>query len=409
MVASMKHTVVIGAGAAGLVTSYHLSRSGHDHVVLERARIGETWCTQRWSSFVLNTPAPFNILPGENAALCDARRFFTAAEFVNRLVAFARAHRLPVRLQTQVVSVNRESESSGYVVETPDATYRARNVVIASGGLTRPSVPAITRQFPPAILQLHSSQYRSHDHLPPGPVLVIGSGQSGCQIAEDLLENGREVFLSTSRVGRLPRRYRGQDILEWEKDLGILDKTRDDLSDSGLMRKGMPQLSGTRGGHTVSLQSLRAEGTTLLGRLRQIDGTVLVFDDDLAKNLAFGDQLSRAQRERIDQHIARLGLEAPLPEQDPGESAGIHLQQAGPTELRLDSIGSVIWCTGFTGNFDFIRLPLLDRQGAPRHRMGATEYPGLFLVGLPWLSKRKSGLIYGMDEDARRIVAGLSD
>jgi putative flavoprotein involved in K+ transport len=276
-------------------------------------------------------------------------------------------------------------------------------VVIASGANVRPCVPAAAGSLTRDLLQLHSADYRNPAALPPGAVLVIGAGQSGCQIAEDLLDAGRTVYLATCRVGRMPRRYRGRDTIVWMHESGIVDVRTEDLADPSIRRRGQPQIGA---GHTVSLQSLSVQGAVLLGRFRGADGRRLLFADDLGENMRFADQASADVKRQIDAYIARAGLDAAAAEPDPAEAVEPRLPD--PPVLSLDpverGVSSVLWCTGLGGDFGWVKLPVFDGRGDPEHERGVTGCPGVYFTGLPWLSVRRSGIVTGVEHDARRIA-----
>lgn len=275
---------------------------------------------------------------------------------------------------------------------------------MASGGQTRPRIPALGSSLPGRLLQLHSADYRSPAALPPGAVLVVGAGQSGCQIAADLLDAGRKVYLATCRVGRLPRRYRGRDIVVWMHESGLSDARWEDLADPESRFHGQPQLGPVR---TISLQSLSARGAVLLGRLAGAEDGFLRFAGDLADNMRHADQASADTKRKIDAYIARAGVDAPPAEPDPDEVGAPRMPN--PPVLALDpvqaEISTVIWGTGFDGDFSWLRVPgAADARGYPVHDRGVAACPGLFFIGLPWLSARKSALITGVEHDGPRIA-----
>ena len=400
--------VVVGAGQAGLAVSRELLVRGVDHVVLERARVGETWRSQRWDSFVLNTPMWMNLLPGSSVTDAEPTRFPTGREFVEDLVRYVRSHDLPVHEGVEVVAV--EPAGRAYVVKTPAGCYSSRSVVVAAGIQRTPQIPLLAGSLPIATEQLHTAHYRSPAALESGAVLVVGSGQSGCQIAEELLESGRRVYLATSRVGRLPRRYRGRDVLEWHAEMGFYDQTPDSLDDSEHLRAPLPITSGVRGGHTLSLQQFARDGVVLLGRLKGAARMRLRFADDLAANVQFGDEFANKLRRAIDEYIRREGIDAPPAEDDPVEAPQLRLGANPPRELDLPAagVGTVLWATGFGGDFDWLTTPMLNRSGTPAHNNGIGRTRGLYVIGFPWISKRKSGIVYGVAEDARRIAAHVA-
>ena len=301
---------VIGAGWAGLGVSYELAKAGLSHRVLERGRIGETWLTQRWDSFHLNTPKFLAVMPGDRYEAPDPEGFYTRDEFVALLEDYARRYRLPVATNTPVTALTRDGKAGVYRLITPVGELAARAVVIASGSLNRARRPEVARALPSGLLQIDTSVYRSPDALPAGAVLVVGSAQSGGQIAEDLAMAGRVVLLSTGRTGRKPRRYRGRDVSFWEKESGLFDIPRKNFVGPDGRIPGRALLGALQ---TISLQSLSAQGVVLLGRFTGIASGQLTFADDVCENIRLGDEASVKTRRHIDDHIARHGLDAPLP------------------------------------------------------------------------------------------------
>lgn len=289
----------------------------------------------------------------------------------------------------------------------------ASNIVVASGMMQAPRIPRFRDLFPDWLLQLHASDYRSPERLPPGAVVVIGGGQSGCQISMDLVHAGREVYLCTSKVGRLRRRYRQRDIVEWGEDMGFWDVAVEDLSDPAIEFAAQPQVSGVgRFGSTLSLQSMARDGVHLMGRLNDVENGVLKTDDSLGEHIAFADERSAQFTKLIENWISSNGVDAEPIEEDPNdEPASPQVAAAGTTELDLAQVGvgSVIWCTGFTADFDWIHAPVTDDNGRPIHARGISPVPGIYFLGFPWLHSRKSGIIHGIDEDARFIAESVAE
>lgn len=287
----------------------------------------------------------------------------------------------------------------------------AKNVIVASGIMQTPKYPPLRDQLPAWLTQLHTADYRNPSALPNGAVVVVGGGQSGCQIAEDLLAAGRDVYLCASRVGRLPRRYRGREFLEWWKENGFWDVTREQLEDPAIARAAQPIISGVgRYGHTLSLQQLARDGVTLLGRLEDIDGDRLLLDDKLAEYLAFADNASARFKTDIDDYIARAGLTSPPNDPDPADDPydGTSITDA-PTslDLRAAGVSTVIWSTGFSTDFSWLHLPVLNEEALPVHERGISDVPGVYFLGFPWLHKRTSGIIRGIEEDAGFIAQNI--
>jgi putative flavoprotein involved in K+ transport len=395
---------VIGAGWAGLGVSYVLAKAGLSHRVLERGRIGETWLTQRWDSFYLNSPKLLAVMPGDRYEGPDPEGFYTRDEFVALLEDYARRYHLPVATSTPVTALTRDGKADVYRLVTPVGELTARAVVIASGSLNRARRPEVARALPPSLLQIDTSAYRSPDALPAGAVLVVGSAQSGGQIAEDLAMAGRVVFLSTGRTGRKPRRYRGRDVSFWEKESGLYDIPRKDFVGPDGRLPARP-LIGAR--HTISLQSLSAQGVVLLGRFTGVSNGRLTFADDVCENIRLGDEAAAKTRRHIDDYIARHGFDAPPATDDPAETVAPRL--ANPPILSLDPsehhLTTVIWCTGFEGDYSFVQVPgVLNARGQPLEHEGLTEAPGLYFAAVDFSSTRKSGLIAGIAEEALRLV-----
>lgn len=410
-------SVVIGAGQAGLGVSYYLQQNGYQHVVFEKGRIGETWLSQRWESFQVNTPNFMNALPGLPYDGPEPDGFWKTAELVDYFGQYVSHFQLPVRTGMTVISVDRGEDQEGFVVRTrmdgqAEASVSSRSVVVASGSQRVPRIPALHPRLPGDIVQFHTADYRKPADLPPGAVVVVGSGQSGCQIAEDLLSAGRTVYLCTSKVGRAPRRYRGRDILEWWADMKFWDVTFESLEDKAISRAAQPQISGLgRRGHTVSLQYLARQGALILGRLLNIKSGTLVFGDDAAANVQHADEFSQRIKDDVDKYLARMNITAPPLEDDPADLPDPEAKCVSPLRelnLKESNIHTVIWATGFTGDFAWIHLPVFDEQNKPLHERGISAERGLYFVGFPWLNSRKSGIIRGIEEDAGYIVEAIA-
>jgi len=398
---------VIGAGWAGLGVSQALMALGIHHRVMERARIGETWRTQRWDSFRINTPNRQTVMPGDSYDGPDPDGALTSDEFVALLEDYVRRHRLPVQPNTPVTEL--AAHEGVYHLTTPQGILMAHNVVIATGNQNCPIRPALASALPPELHQLDACDYRNAENLESGAVLVVGSAQSGGQIAEDLIEKGRRVFLSTSRVGRLPRLYRGSHIMDWMVRTGLLDVTRQEM----LRRYGrIPGRPITGALHTISLQSLSAQGAVLLGRLTGVNGGILTFDDDTEQNVRFADEASANIRRQIDEYIASVALNAPPAELDPAEVVAVRLPHPPIRSLDLKACGirTVIWCTGFKGDFAWARIPgLLDAEGQPVHENGIAQIPGAYFAGLAFAVSRRSGTILAIADEAARFSGQISE
>ena len=389
---------VVGAGPAGIAVSRELVRRGVDHVVLERDEVACTWRDQRWDSFRLNTsdwmngmlgPLPPGAFPGRD-------------EVVERLHGLADG--LPVRTGTAVEHLRRAGD--GFSVLTADAEVRADSVVVASGLLNVPKAPPAARGLPADVVSMHGADFRSADALPAGAVLIVGGGQSGVQIAEDLASAGRRVLLSTCQVGRFNWYYRGQETFRWLDDLGYWTQRPVDLPDPALMRLTQPVVGS--GGRTLSLPMLAGLGVELLGRLTEIVDGRAVFDESGAANVAFGDQRWSATCRLIDDYVATHGLDAVAQQDDEGGGTA-RTERVGSLHLGDADVSTVIWCTGLTGDLDYLDPSVRDAAGQVRRQGSASEVPGLWFAGFPWLVERRSGIFYGFPVDAAHTVDQLTE
>ena len=292
------------------------------------------------------------------------------------------------------------SVGDSYVLGTDDGDIQARAVVVATGDHNRAQVPALARRLPGRIDQHHTADYRGPGQLPDGAVLVVGSAQSGCQITEDLLAGGRRVFLSTSPVGRVPFRHRGRETVNWLVEAGFMDQRPRDLPDPSVMFAAMAILAPGRG---LSLGALARAGATLVGRPVAVEGERIAFDESVAANLATGDAFAARVRAMVDQSIRRRGLDAPLAQPDEHDTP-VDLDPPGSLDLRAQEVTSVVWCTGFTGDFSFLALPMVDANGQPRREDAAAPMPGLWYLGLRWLIRRRSGILFGFPDDAATVA-----
>ena len=397
--------VVVGAGQAGLAVSYYLRAFGVEHVVLERGRAGESWRSVRWDSFTLVTPNWMTRLPGYRVAAGAAREFLPRDTVLSLLDGFARG--LPVQASTEVLSV--EARDRGYDLVTATGGMTARAVVAAGGGQCRPVIPGLAAALPADIHQSDAGRYRNPGALPPGAVLVVGSGQSGMQIAAELAAAGREVLVATSQVPRVPRRYRGRDVHEWGVELGLYDQPAEAVTDPAEFRRPHPMLSGAHGGQTLSYQQLARDGVRLLGRLVGTEGYTFRFGPELPRNIQHADQAAERFRRMVDEYVARAGIAAPPPDADPAERP--HPPSGEPPRTlnaRSEHISTVLWCTGFGPDTGWLRVPVLRPDGTVEHARGVTAFPGLYVAGYPWLSNRGSGLLYGVASDAARIAQHIA-
>ena len=386
---------VVGAGPAGLAASVALAGRGVDHVVLERDRVAATWRSQRWDAFRLNTAGWMNPMLGGQRH--DA--YAGGREVVGRLDRLAAGR--PVR---EGVRVARLAPAGGHwSLTTDDGELWARAVVVATGDQNRPRVPALAGRLSSRVAQLHAADYRRPGQLPEGAVLVVGSAQSGCQIAEDLLAAGRRVVLATSPVGRVPFRHRGRETVEWLTEAGFMDQRPRDLPDPSVMRAAMPIIAPGRG---LSLPALARAGATLAGRPVAVDGERVAFDDSLPANVAAGDAFAARARAMVDETIRTRGLDAP-PAVPDEHDAPVRLAPPAALDLRAEAVAGVVWCTGFAGDFTWLDPALVGGDGQPRHADGAGPVPGLWYLGLRWLRRRCSSILLGFPGDAAWVAAAV--
>lgn len=393
-------TLVIGAGQAGLAMSHMLTRRGCEHLVLERQRVAERWRSERWDGLRFQFPNWSVRLPDFPFRHRAPDDFATSREIVDFLAAYADAVAAPVRCEAAVMRMRARPGRPGFAAETAEGLIEAANVVVATGPYQRPITPGLLAAS--TVLEVHASRYLRPEQLPPGAVLIIGSGASGVQIAEELMRAGRHVFLSVGRHRRLPRRYRGRDLMWWLCELG-LDQTPVERRGSD---KSLPLITGAYGGHTIDFRNLAREGVTLLGHLRAAHDGGLDFAPDLAASLAHGDAAYAGFLARADAHVAHHGLDMP---QDPAAHAITPdplCLAAADRHLNLCAagIGAVIWATGYRVDFGWIDVPVLHADGSPIHRRGVSNVAGLYFLGLPWLSRMNSSFLSGVGQDAAEIA-----
>ena len=401
-------TIIVGGGQAGLATSYHLKERGCEHLVLEAAaRPADVWRSQRWDSFTLVTPNWSFRLPGAEYDGADPDGFMSRQDVVAAFDRYVDRFQLPVQCNTRVDAIE-PLEGGGYRVRTQDRAFAAPNVVVATGFFQQPKLPPATAALSPRVAQLHSSQYRNSGSLPPGAVLVVGSAQSGCQIAEELYQNGRTVFLATGTAGRVPRRYRGRDVIAWLDELGIFNLLPEELPPPMSKFSGIPHFSGTNGGHTLNLHQFARDGVTLLGHLRGAAGERIRLAPDLHENLAIVDGFEREVAQAIDGYIDANGLDVPH-EDLPQLRDGFDQPTIEELDLAAAGVNTVIWAMGYTFDYSLVKLPVCDSDGSPIQTSGVTNYPGLSFVGLPWMPTERSGFLIGVGESAAQIASHIAE
>jgi putative flavoprotein involved in K+ transport len=394
---------IVGGGQAGLSMSYCLKERGFDHIIFEQNQVGHAWHNQRWDSFCLVTPNWQCQLPGFPYPGQDPHGFMQKDEIVQYIQEYVRFFDPPIREGVTVTSVRQNKAEPYFELATSIGDYTADQVVIAVGGYHIPKRPKMAERLPADILQLHASEYKNPESLPDGAILVVGTGQSGCQIAEDLHLAGRKVHLCVGGAPRSPRRYRGKDVVDWLDQMGYYDLAIDDHPQQEKVRaKANHYLTGRGGGREIDLRQFALEGMTLYGRLAEIFEGKLKFKNDLRQNLDQADVVSENIKQTINAFIQKEGIEAPT------EAPYHPLWEPDTDILELDyaqaNIGTVIWSTGYQTNFSWIEVPVFDGKGYPGHERGVTPIQGLYFLGLPWLYTWGSGRFSGVARDAQYIA-----
>ena len=399
-----KHdTVIIGGGQAGLAMSYQLRQRDREHIILERQRIAERWRVERWDSLHFQLPNTWLSLPGKQYAGPNPDGFTHHPGVLRFILDYAAEIEAPVRTGVEVTSLGSGDTAGDYVLETTDGQIHARHVVIATGPFQCPLVPDFSCAIPASIHQIDAIQYRNPESLPPGAVLVVGSGNSGCQIVDELLRGGRRVFFAIGRHSRAPRRYRGRDVIWWYENLGRFDVNIDTFPG----RKHPPTsiMTGIDGGYDLDPARLGHAGATLVGRVLGIsDGTLAVADDveellaaadkSYAGFIAAADALADSPRMRIE--FQPKDGEAPLPTYHAG---GIR-----KLDLRNENISTIIWASGYGYSFDWLKLPIIDGNGIPVHQRGVTASPGVYFLGLHWMHTFRSAILSFVGRDAAYLA-----
>ncbi|OMQ39380.1 MSMEG_0569 family flavin-dependent oxidoreductase [Pseudomonas putida] len=398
--------IVVGGGQAGLSASYYLQQQGIDHLVLEKHSLTHTWRNQRWDAFSLVTPNWQCALPGysytDGFNGSDPHGFMKKDEINEYLAGFVKSVNAPAREGVTVQRVVPRTQG-GFEVHTSQCEFTADQVIVASGGYHTPIIPRLAERLPAGIHQLHSEQYRNPQALPIGNVLVVGSGQSGAQIAEDLHLAGRKVYLAVGDAPRCARFYRGKDVVDWLAEMGYYEIG----VDTHPLREGVRDntnhyVTGRDGGRDIDLRNFAREGMELFGRLDGLQGARLQFANNLAENLDNADAVYNRINGSIDKYIEQHGIDAP-----PGERyqpSWVPVQERSELDLVSEGITSIIWCIGFSPDFTWVEAPVFNGRGHPGHQRGVTAQPGLYFLGLPWLYTWGSGRFSGVARDAEYLV-----
>ena len=400
------NTLIVGGGQAGLAMSEHLSNNRVAHLILERERIVERWRTSRWDSLVANGPAWHDRFPSMEFSDVLPGAFAQRDRIVAYFEGFAKKIKAPIRCSVDVKEVMRLPNGAGFSVTTSDGIIEANNVVAATGPFQQPVIPPLVPSNS-EIMQIHSKNYRNPELLPDGTVLVVGAGSSGSQIADELLRKGRQVFLSVGPHDRLPRRYRCRDYVWW---LGALGKWQAKTPDPKTEHVTIA-VSGAYGGQTVDFRRFAQRGMTLLGLTKEFKDGFLFFANDLKKNITQGDKNYLSILDEADDYVLRNNLDFP-------EEPEARIIESDPEcitnpilELNLDktNIRSIIWATGYTQDFSWLKVDTFDDSGNPHHNRGVSAENGIYFIGLPWLSMRGSSFIWGVWQDAKYLADHIAE
>jgi putative flavoprotein involved in K+ transport len=399
--------VIVGAGQAGLAMSHCLCEAGMSHVILERGQIAQRWRQERWDGFHLQFPRSSLCLPGFPLSAQQSSGFADRDEIVEYLETYARHGHAPVATSTEVLSLHAHRSKSAWVLRTTSGEIETSNVIIASGPFQRPAIPNMHAVISHEIEQCHSSIYRNPAELPNGAVLVVGSGGSGAQIAEELRRAGREVFLSIGRHRRIPRTYRGRDAYDWLLDMGNFDVTVDSLRGNRTPPGFL--FSGVDGGRSIDLRRFINDGVTLLGRMQAVDGNSLSFADDVQATLCSADQAALSFKDNVDDYVHRLNMACDSELEAESDDFAMTAVKQGPRRINIRAAGikTVIWCTGYRFDLGWVHAPVLDSTGAPVQRRGVTACPGIYFLGLYFMHKFKSATTFGVGEDASYLAGHI--
>lgn len=392
---------IIGGGQAGLATSWYLTQEGVDHVILESGRVAETWRSRRWDSFCLVTPNWGVDLPGAQYSGPDPDGFMSRAELVDYFQQWADSFEAPVLENCRVSALY--PDGGEFNLSLPNRKLRARQVVVASGAYQRAHRPPSAESLPDEVSQILAEDYRNPGDTPPGAVLIVGSGQTGCQLAEELHGAGRTVYLACGRAPWTPRKFEGRDFVWWSRVSGWLDRGHDSLPSPAARLGANVQATGNRGGHDLHYRTLHEQGVRLLGHFVGADGSKVFFADDLAASVDFGDERLRAMLESFEIYCQSNGRPAPAFEWP----VPLRLQTPTELDLRGEGITTVIWTSGYRPEYGWIHAPVFDEMGFPVQTQGCTTVPGLYFIGVPWLRKYKSTILYGVGEDAEIVARQL--
>ena len=397
--------VIIGAGIAGLCISYFLTKKNIKHIIIEKGVVGNSWINERWDNFHLVNPnwamkIPEFDIDSNNFPFENPDGFLNKKEVIKYIQSFAEFIGPKIHEKEKVENISKINNK--YKVITSKQIINCNVVVVASGAFGEAHKPKISSNLNSEIFQIHSSEYKNSSQLKKGKVVVVGSGQSGAQIAEDLLESGKEVWLAVSRCGRRPRRYRGKDSSWWNNEMGLFDKTVDEVPFEDRW-KCSAHTSGSKGGHDINLLDLEESGLNLCGTIRECEKNNLVINNDLFENIKFSDKYALNWSKDVDMYIKNNKVENKYEKLEPDKRINSN-SFSSTKNLKLNNDDSIIWSTGFRYNYDWIDLDISDNNNQPQQKRGITKYPGFYFMGLQWMHSSKSAQFIGVAEDAEFIV-----
>jgi len=395
-------TIIIGGGQAGLAMSRCLTARGVDHVILERGRVAERWRSERWDSLRLLTPRWQSRLPGWRYRGPDPDGFMTKSEVVAYLDEYARSFRAPLHTGVAVTRVHGRGDS--FEVQTDSGSWESSNVVIATGHCARAAVPAFAAELAGDIDQLVPTQYRNPRQLRGGGVLVVGASATGIQLASEIARTGREVILAVGNHIRMPRSYRGRDIMAWLDEMGVLAETASQVPDiEASRRQPSLQLIGTEEGGSLDLQVLQENGVRIMGRMTGVSGHQAYFSNNLADSIGHAERKMHEMLDRIDSHISRLRLTNAFPVEPRPPAVAVPMAPRA-VNLRDRGVDTVLWATGYRREYPWLQIPVLDQKGEIIHRGGVTARPGLYVLGLQFMRRRNSAFLDGVGADAADLT-----
>lgn len=394
------NVAIIGAGQAGLATSWYLTQANVDHIVLEAGRVAETWRSRRWDSFCLVTPNWSVQLPGGEYRGPDPDGFMPLAELVAHIQGWADSFHAPVSKGCLVTALDRDGD--GFVLAMPNAKLHARTVVVASGGYQKAHVPTNANQIPAGVKQLLAEDYTNPTAIGPGAVLIVGSGQTGCQLAEELHEAGRKVFLSCGKAPWAPRRFGGHDIVWWTVQSGFWNRTPDQLPSPKARLTANVLVSGHGGGHDMNYRTLHDKGIELVGHYIGAEAGTIHFGDDLAQTVDAADTLAATFKKWVDALCEKNAL--PIPWELPGP---MRIKTRTEIDVATEGLNTVIWTSGYRPAYDWVHFPIFDDMGFPIQVDGRSSVPGLYLMGVHFQRKAQSAVLYGVGEDAEKVATHI--